>query len=229
VNWLELNTVAAQRCFAELQGARRFAPSALRSDYARLRQELLAAIPTFSSDESSKGSYDIEVGLALYRLLGRLGFEQRTASSLGVWRHLSLAVVPDLVETRWPDRQQARFWSHRSRIWLRTVWWFVHLSWQTNEETTRAALHGVTTDDIVQLVERPGRQGYRVDLYRAMIRARSQRDAGEERFRELMVLNTARAVMTEPALHDSGLEGYVQNLYNQIDKTGRRKPFRAGK
>lgn len=231
MKWMETDRVSAQRRFAAMEKAGRFEPSMLTPDYARIRQALLSALPTLSGTKTARGGYDVEAGLALYAVLASCGFGLRQASADGFWRHLSLEVLPDVVAARWEERQPARFWAMRSRIWLRAVWWFIHLSWQGSERETRRILTGITTDDMVQLVERPGRHGFRIGLYRAIMRAsgvrRAHRD-GTERFRELMTLNTVKVVMTEPELHEKGLDGYVASLYDGLAAGARTARRRAG-
>jgi hypothetical protein len=229
MKWMEFDRVTAQRRFAEMEATGQFKPGTLTMDYAQIRQELESSLAVLAATKTTRGRYDVEAGLALYRVLASRGFGLRQASADGFWRHLSLDVLPDVVAARWEDHQPTRFWSSRSRIWLRVVWWFIHLSWQGNEKETRDILAGVTTDDMVQLVERPGRHGFRIELCRAIMRARSARrnySAGSERFRELMTLNTVKVVMTEPELHEKGFDGYVAGLYSVLasgDRTARRR------
>lgn len=230
MRWMEIDRGTAQRLFDGLEGEGRFIPGTLTPDYAEIREALLSALPAARTE---RGRYDVEAGLALYQILGARGFGLRQASSDGFWRHLSLVVLPDVVAARWGDHQPERFWLSRSRIWLRAVWWFIHLSWQGNVQETRDTLAGVTTDHIVQLVERPGRQGFRIGLYRAIMRASGDRRAsrtGTERFRELMALNTMKSVMMEPELHEHGVDGYVAGLYEVLasgDRTTRRRTASA--
>lgn len=230
MKWMETDRVAAQRRFAGMEAAGQFEPGTLTPDYARLRDELVAVLPSSPTTRTARGRYDVEAGLALYLILKRRGFTPRQAAADGFWRHLSLEVLPDVVAARWEDHQPARFWSNRSRIWLRVVWWFIHLSWQGEETDTRDILDGITTDDMVQLVERPGRHGFRIGLYRAIMRARGARRAraaGTERFREIMTLNTVKVVMTEPELHEKGLDGYVAGLYAVLTDRDRNAGRRA--
>lgn len=229
MKWMEFDRGTAQRRFAEMQAAEQFKPGTLTTDYAQIRQALESSLAVLATVKMARGRYDVEAGLALYRVLASHGFGLRQASADGFWRHLSLDVLPDVVAERWEDHQPTRFWSNRSRIWLRVVWWFVHLSWQGNEQDTRDVLAGVTTDDMVQLVERPGRHGFRIELCRAIMRARCvcrARSTGSERFRELMTLNTVKVVMTEPQLHEKGFDGYVAGLYAVLansERTARRR------
>lgn len=215
MKWSALSPILAQRCHDEMTVARSFSSAGLTADYATLRERLLQDIRIFEPGTGA-GAYDVAVGLALYRILGEAGLDVRTASDDGVWRFLSLRVVPDLVAARWPNAPAARFWRSRSRIWLRVSWWLIHLAWQETEEQTRAVLSDVTTDMVVQLVERPGRGGYRVELTRALFRERNRRKFSQDKFRALMKLNTARVLVTEPWFCDDGIVGYVRELHDYV-------------
>lgn len=215
MKWSPLNATLAQRRHEEMTATGSFAATGLTAEYALLRDRLLQAIPHFERG-AGQGAYDVAAGLALYRILGEAGMDVRTAADDGVWRFLSLRVVPELVEARWPGTPAERFWRGRSRIWLRVIWWLVHLTWQGSEEQTRAVLAGATTDTIVQLVERPGRGGFRVELTRVLFRERSRRGLGQEAFRALMKLNTARVLVTEPWFCEGGIAGYVCGLHDYV-------------
>lgn len=214
--WSQLSPSAARRRFEELSGSETFSPADLTPEYRKLREELLQVIRPFGGEEAQKSTYDVEAGLALYHALGERRFDVRNAANDGVWRHLSLNVLPDLVEQRWPHRPDDRFWRSRSRIWLRAAWWLTHLAWQGSESATRTTLAGISTDMIVQIIERPGRHGFRIDLARALFRERSLRQGTQTEFRALMKLNTARVVVIEPAFHEGGVQGYASALYAAI-------------
>lgn len=153
-------------------------------------------------------------------LNSKYGMNVRLASTPGVWRYISVAVVPDLVEKRYGIDHQDRFWKKSKRLWLRVLWWYIYLSWQGTAQQTFSILKDNSTDEILQLVDRCGRGGYRVELYRAMMKKNSELDPAERRkkglFRKLMVLNTARVQVIEPALSDGGEEGYVDSLCEYI-------------
>lgn len=215
MKWTTLNSTLAQRSYDEMMATRSFTATGLTADYAALRERLLEDIHPFDPS-IGPGAYDVATGLAMYRILGEAGMDVRTAADDGVWRFLSLRVVPELVEARWPHVPAERFWRGRSRIWLRVIWWLIHLVWQETEEQTLIVLADVTTDTVVQLVERPGRGGFRVELTRAMFRERSRRRFSQEEFRALMKLNTARVIVTEPWFCEGGIGGYVRELHDYV-------------
>ena len=74
-----------------------------------------------------------------------------------------------------------------------------------------------STDTIVALVERSGHFGTNIELYRTlMTKYRSCRIRGEKAFRKLMMLNTVRSSVTEPALYEGGIESYVDSIIAEL-------------
>lgn len=228
--WSRLTTVASNSRFAEMVAGGPFTPAELTPEYRLLRELLIQALPQWGANpDESVGSYDTATALRLYRVLQSQGFSVRIAADDGVWRHLSLCVLPDLVAKRWPQTPEERFWRSRSRIWLRSVWWLAHLAWQGTETATRAALDGVTTDMVVQLIERPGRSGFRVDLARALFSERSVHALGQDDFRAMMKLNTARLMVLAPEFAQGGIGGYVNRLRTAVVSNARDKPRNAAR
>lgn len=215
-----LNLKLSQRHFDEMVKSDAFLPNTSNLEMEEIRRQLLCIVsryePAARSNASGPGAYDIKVGLALYRVLAEAGMDIRTAADDGWWRFLSLRVLPDLVKSRWDSAPPVRFWKGRSRIWLRAMWWTVHLTWQGSEEDTRKVLESVTTDTVVQLVERPGKGGFRIDLSRLIFQKRRLRKPSQEQFRAIMKLNTAQIVLKEPQFCEGGLSGYVDALFTDV-------------
>ena len=215
-----LNLKLSQRVFDEMVKNGSFLHDNSSPEMEEIRRKLFAMVslydPIAGSNISGPGAYDMKVGLALYQVLGEAGMDIRTAADDGWWRFLSLRVLPDLVKSRWGSAPPVRYWKGRSRIWLRALWWTVHLTWQGTEENTRTVLESVTTDTVVQLVERPGKGGFRIDLTRLIFRMRRLRKPSQDQFRAIMKLNTAQIVLKEPKFCESGLFGYVDALFADV-------------
>lgn len=175
---------------------------------------------------------DAHLGLALYEYLWTIPeFSMRVAANDGFWRYLSVMVVPDVVAQRWGKDNHAHFWSQPRRVWLRSIWWYVHLAWQDDLELTKKVLEcsHFTTDTILNFEERSGRKGTCVDAYRWIIYYYSRVDekdlkrysrgkAGnsDDLFRVVMKLNTAKMMVMEPALCLGGEKAYAQELYKDV-------------
>ena len=133
---------------------------------------------------------DLRVGIKLYELLNPINdFSIIQANDDDIWRYISVIVMPDLTFIRYPNLNEdvkvireyipdlsyaigiktekdsvrikkKRFYSHTRRIWLKTLWWYIHLGWQGNSKTTYEVLKNNGTNIISHFIERPGR-GYR--------------------------------------------------------------------
>lgn len=206
-------------------------PSGLNRDYRNLREDLITAFEEalLNADiengkiKGNEYKTDLHFGLALYDLLNdKYKFNIRMASTDGIWRYLSIAVIPDIVGKRW-GLNPGRFWRESRRMWLKALWWYIHLSWQGSTEATLEVVKGNTTDEIVQLVERSGSDGYRVELYRQIMRyygslAAEQKARNSELFRKVMKLNTARIKVVEPDLVSGGVQVYVKELFEYFEQ-----------
>ena len=153
----------------------------------------------------------------------------RVAADDDFWRYLSLKVVPDLVAQRWGKDNESHYWSRSTRIWLRSIWWYVHLSWQGSLEKTREILEceHFTTDTILNFEERSGRFGTYVDAYRYILLnysqvskedikrfSRGKSSDSDDLFRVVMKLNTAKMLVLDPALYLGGLDAYAKSLFH---------------
>lgn len=197
----------------------------LRNDLFMLFEQSLKEIGIKEEEISQKNnSYqlDLRFGLKLYITLNsKYDMNVRNAATEGIWRYLSVCVIPELVEKRYGKDHPDRFWKKAKRLWLRVLWWYIYLSWQGSESETFKVLKNNSTDEILQLVDRCGRGGYRVDLYREMMKKNAEYELTERRkkqlFRKTMVLNTARVQVIEPELAQDGTKGYVNSLYQYFE------------
>ena len=222
-------------------------PQKINDDYKKLRSEVLSAYRKAQEEveadlnAGSKRDYytDLRFALYLYNILKKHDFSVRLASNDQVWIYLSVNIFPDIVHNRYPGSKiktesgiinknvnEERFWKTRRRIYLKVLWWYVYLSLQFNESgeedfvKTYKVLAGNSTDEIVQIVERSGAAGYRVDVYRALMKyyASNRKLYDNKRFRQVMVLNTARTQIVEPTLLPGGVEEYIKELFEYFDE-----------
>ncbi|RIN55580.1 DUF6339 family protein [Staphylococcus simulans] len=191
-------------------------------DFKNIRKQLISArdeiFDEYNYDGANKLDYqfDLLFGLKLYDILNNNNFKTRDAMNDDVWRYLSIKVVPDIVHSRW-ELNEAHFYKMSRRIWLKTLWWYIHLSYHNDLETTYELLKNNSTDTIMNLVERPG-IGYNINLYREIMRQYNKyNDSSRNLFRRVLKVNTARIVTTSPELVSGGIERYVDDLFKDAE------------
>ena len=113
-----------------------------------------------------------------------------------------------------------RFYAHTRRIWLKTLWWYIHLSWQGSEKATREVLKDLGTDTISDFIELTGK-GYRLNLYRELIKAYSGVEKKSSNlFNKIATQNRVNCTTVEPALTQNAEPGYVEQLFAQLNIVG---------
>ena len=195
--------------------------SNLNSEFKRIRELLIQSgddiFDEWHLDTAENLGYDFDLlfAIRLYDILGlNNNFSNRAASNDEIWRFLSIRVIPDIVHSRW-GMNEARYMTSR-RIWLKNLWWYIHLSWNGDTERTYEILKNNTTDTVLQLVERPG-VGYYVSLYREiMLRYSCINDPSRTLFRKVLKLNTALLPVTYPELISGGIKEYVSYLFRKV-------------
>lgn len=201
----------------------------LRDDIQNINKQVRQKMMNNPGIKKTDYYVDSHLGLALYEYLWTIPeFSMRVAANDGFWRFLSVKVVPDIVAQRWGKDNHSHFWSQPRRVWLRSIWWYVHLSWQGDYDKTKKVLEcpHFTTDTILNFEERSGRKGTCIDAYRWIIYYYSQVEENEikkysrgkdgnsdDLFRVVMKLNTAKMMVMEPALCFGGEKTYAKELY----------------
>ncbi len=174
-----------------------------------------------------KKKYDLLLALEIYdyfnnEFIEGHKFTLSDASNEEFWTYVSVLIVPDIVNMRWGSKSYNRYCGTGSRIYLSYLWWYVHLSWQGSKEETYKVLNGNTTDIIMNLVDRAGPNGYRIDLSRKIMYEYSKVDrnihssADTTIFRRIMVINNSQLSTMEPSLYNKGVDGYVDDLFKQV-------------
>lgn len=195
--------------------------SNLNSEFKHIRELLIQArddiFDEWHLDTAEKLGYDFDLlfAIRLYDILGlNNNFSNRAASNDDIWRFLSIRVIPDIVHSRW-GMNEVRYMTSR-RIWLKNLWWYIHLSWNGDTERTYEILKNNTTDTVLQLVERPG-VGYYISLYREiMLQYSCINDPSRTLFRKVLKLNTALLPVTYPELISGGIKEYVSYLFRKV-------------
>lgn len=232
---MEIKTLKRSEAHSAMEEWRSIFPELpeVSSDYMKIRNDLYRFYSIEKEKYSEKYSIDVHFGIDLYNYLWAIpGFSIRVAANDDFWRYLSVKVVPHIVADRWGKDNDEHFWRRSTRIWLSSIWWYIHLSWQDNIENTMRIIEspGFDTDTILNLVERAGRKGYYIDVYRYImyfysrvpqeVLNRYKDKKNRSLFRAIMKLNTARTMVIEPGLYLGGELEYVRALFNELNIGG---------
>lgn len=201
----------------------------LRTDIQDINRQVREAADKREDTKRIDYYIDSQFGLKLYEyLMNQSWFTLRVAANDGFWRYLSVCVVPDVVAQRWGKDNVDHYYSKPTRIWLRSIWWYIHLSWQGNADNTNRVISAkhFTTDTILNFEERTGRKGTSVETYRKIIHyysciseqklkdyAKKKSRNSDDLFRVVMKLNTAKMLVMEPALSLGGEDEYAKQLF----------------
>lgn len=194
-------------------------------EYKDLRKEIVQIF----NENKGKGNYivDLEVGLKLYELLsnGKYKISISVADDDQIWIYMTVKVFLDITYLRSPKPDSdGKYFSHQriyswsKRIWLKQLWWFVHLAWQGDVDSTREVLKYYGSGQISQILERSG-LGYRTDVTRVLLKRIPERlgltKSSQADFRSLMMLYYAKTYMVEPTLVVGGVECFVDDLIEE--------------
>lgn len=223
LNWPSYGIERAEKDFQQLTVGNSIHPQ-LSQEFQELREVLIIkrdeVFDRYMLDQGIKEKYvfDLNYGLAIYEVLkNEFNLDNRTASNDDVWRYISVKVIPDVVHSRW-NFNEDHFYKMSRRIWLKQIWWYINLSWCGDADSTYTILKNNTTDTILNLVERPG-LGYNKELFREIMKQyASCNDESRVLLRKVLVLNTARIQLISPELIEGGIEKYVQDLFEAVDK-----------
>lgn len=226
MKWKKMQVKAAARAVEQMTEGY-MSEVDLDDSYQRLRNQLVEAWENtneeLQADRTNKRyeyMRDLKFGMRLYRILstGEFTMHPRLAADVGIWRYISINVVPEIIKERWPKESswEDRFYRKPNRIYLKILWWYIYLSWQGDEKNTYTVLEANNSDTISQLVERSGAHGYNLELYRKIMVRHFFQDPSERSmmlFRKVMKLHTARIRTRQPEMLPGGINQYVEELY----------------
>lgn len=211
------------------QGAPVIPAGDLNSDELKFRDGFEKLVQASGGCKEAAKDPVIALGLYYSLLPLKAGYVSlRMASDDDIWRNLTMRCIPDFVAQRWGMEQSTHFYSMNQRNWLKAAWWYGHFSdiefenetpEKRNKASDKMLKKIVKHSDLIQgLVERPGKRGYNIALNRALLARIAQEDLCKnvDKIRRLLVLNTAACKMSEPALHASGIEGFVNGLVSKL-------------
>lgn len=198
----------------------------LTKNETELKAKLLEAYRQAVKENDDHRDYgtDLFFALSLYDLFstGTYKMTLHDAATADIWRYLCVVIAPEIIMDRWHKQGSKipldHFCTKPHRIYFKSLWWYIFLSWQGNRQDTLQILRHNSTDTILNLVERSGTAGYQADVYRAIMYKFSE-PGGElkahdaQLFRKVMKLHTAWSANIEPVLYAGGIAGYVKELF----------------
>lgn len=206
----------------------------LDAEYNSLRTELTSLWEDVVQEigDGKKYLLDLKFGVKLKEYFdSKSWFNLRLAADINFWRYMSVFVLPNVVLCRWGSKADDRYWQKPARIWLRSIWWYAYLGWSASAEKTVEILGApvFNTDIILNTVERTGRKGTPVNVYKEILHTYAQIPASrvhgfssssdgnsDTLYRSVMRLNTAKIIVVEPELYEGGVKGYVNGLFADL-------------
>ena len=191
----------------------------LNSDYRKVRNRLLD-FEEEADKENTAYKKDLCFACLIYEYFQKEDFFNDTvANNLGFWIYLCMQVAPDIVFRR-HGLVDSYFFNKNGRIYLQALWLYIHMSFQTDIETTKTMLEKLSTDYILQMAERTGRDGFYVDVYREIVRVivslpssvANAKVNGANLFRRVMIQNTAKTNVYN-LVAENKITEYVQSLF----------------
>lgn len=191
----------------------------LDQDYSKIRKDILSFVPRIEKNYQFDLAFAIKI-FEYFNAKNFIFFNEHTASNYNFWRYICLKVVPDIIIKRHGLKEEY-FYSKNVRIYLPTLWWFIKMCWQGNADATRECLKDFSTDIILQIVERPGRDGMFLEVSRIMIKylskidgkIRNEKKGGQTLIRRLLIQHTARNNNFNLVV-EGKTEEYVKGLFS---------------
>ena len=191
-------------------------------DYFEIRNKIFAVYEKYKNQSGYE--IDLRVGLALYELFLSDNYKLNPiyANDDDIWRYLSVRVFLDITYLREPSSDRFgiyfshdRVYKHTKRIWIKQLWWWIHLAWQDDAESTYEVLKKYGSGRISQVLERAGK-GYRIEITRQLLKKMSERSVqnkvSQDDFRALMMLYYAKMFVVEPTLVEGGVDSFLDKL-----------------
>ena len=202
-------------------------------DLRYLANELNSA---FRVEASGKTPYqqDLIYGKHLYRILSTSSWlNWSVATNKDFWRYIALYTMPQIVYDRFGPKEgevlkesalAGHFYAKYERIYPYTLYWIYKICDQGTPEATFDFLSKscFSTDTILNVVERMGPKGFRLDVYRLIIGKFSGLDHSKYTktigspnlvLRALLVEHGIKNSVYIPELFKGGIDGYVEKVF----------------
>lgn len=206
--------------------------TSLDSNHLRIRQFFLDNYYVLKQKYKDLYSLDVELGLLFYEFMNKeKDFSHLYSSDYLFWRNVAVFDIPDIIADRFGSENAVdHFYRKTTRVYPYVLYWYINMSWQGSIEQTREVLKGNSTDEILQLVERPSKIGINLDFYRELMKEYSNekydtlkkeilkknkvQNKNLTLFRLIMTRNTSKLLVFRPEIYSGGITGYVKMLFD---------------
>ena len=198
--------------------------SQLSESFLDIRNFVKTAYERYSKQSNKEYDIDLNLGLDLFDYLNsRSEFTQTIECDDDFWRNVAIYAIPDVIAKRHKTMNSAYYYSKNLRTYPSAIYWYINLSWQGNREDTYNILKNNSTDEIMQMVERPSTIGINLELNRKIMKKFSElpldkkvimvNGKPKKVFRLIFLKNTAKLATTRPEIYPGGVDGYVNMLF----------------
>ena len=190
----------------------------------------------FKNEAKDKSPYqqDLIYGKRLYKVLSTCEWlDWAVATNRGFWRYLALYTMPQVTYDRFGPKDgeplkasalAGHFYAKYERIYPYTLFWIYKICDQGSAEATFEFLSKpcFSTDTILNVVERMGPKGFRLDVYQQIIKKFSELDHAKYLktigspnmiLRALLVEHGIKNSVYIPELFKGGIEEYVEKVF----------------
>lgn len=229
----ELSKTRAAEQF-ETMLAKGFKPIALKNPELKTISKELTRLMVGEAVGKSPYQQDLLYGRELFRVLSNASwFNWGVATNDDFWRFLSVCAIPNVVfdrfaneknETIGTDALKEHFYAKHGRIYPFSLYWIYRICDQGSLEKTYEFLSKPCfgTDMILNVAERMGPKGFRVDVYREILQRFADLrheeysksiGAPNQILRSLLVQHGVKNAVFIPESHEGGVEGYIEELF----------------
>lgn len=193
-------------------------------DFLEIRRFFISTYRKYEMTAKKEYEIDLNVGLDFYEYMNsREQFNSVIECDDVFWKNIAIYVIPDVIASRHNSMNPTYYYSKNLRIYPFVLYWYIKLSWQGNREETYEILKNNSTDEIMQMVERPSTIGINLELNRKIMKKFSEIPQNRKTilingklkkvFRLVFLKNTAKLATTRPEIYPGGIDGYVNMLF----------------
>lgn len=195
----------------------------LDQEYLELRENVMKEYLMLKEENRKEYKLDYKFSLWFYDYMRKQNWlTPRVAANDDFWRYLAMFVMPDIISDRFPAIHPDHYYSRGVRIYPYILYWYSHLSWQDSLEETERLLEKelFSTRTINDLLDRPGKNGTFIDLYRKIVFQYGNTQYTNPvdyatLFSSIMKLCMAKTVVIDPDLCEGGTKEYARSLIDE--------------